>query len=265
MRERRKSGQGAAPFVREMLQARRLSHEEQHALIDRHQAGDEEATRLLVVHNAALIAKVAAKHGRSADPCVSFEDSFQVGVIGFLTALRKFDTSKGYRLSTYALHWIRQSVTRQVDETAGRIRVPVHARHAFNRVASRVPRGDFRALREEAERSGENVGQVEAAALITWGAYLETQHHETGSEDWAPFELVDDGSLPDESRELAATSVESLFDRAGLDERTRAVLRDHVGDDETLEDVGAALGVSRQRVGQIKGESLRRLRAVANA
>ena len=118
-------------YLKEIGQISLLSLDEELALSKRIEEGDEEAKRILAESNLRLVVSIAKRYvGRN----LSFLDLIQEGNIGLMKAVDKFDSSKGYKFSTYATWWIRQAITRAIADQAKTIRVPVHMVETINKL-----------------------------------------------------------------------------------------------------------------------------------
>lgn len=122
-------------FIRSLNEYTPISKEKEYSLIDHAQAGDTQALeRLIEQHNRQILQIAKSFHGRG----VALWDLFSEGRIGLLKAIEKFDMDRGFRLSTYASWWIRQMMTRAVQNQGRTIRIPVHAHEFHNKVVRAV-------------------------------------------------------------------------------------------------------------------------------
>jgi RNA polymerase primary sigma factor len=256
-------------YVRQIGDGRLLTVTEERELARRKDAGDEAAKRKLIESNLRLVMSITRSYTKASVPLL---DLIQEGNLGLIRAVEKFDYKLGFKLSTYATWWIRQAVTRALAEQGRTIRLPVHVADQVRRVtrgrrilAQKLNRDP--SLDEVAAETGFTVERVgELLALVQDPVSLETP---VGDGESLYGDLVEDtkSAGPDaetserlRSRELAAALNQ-------LNPRMRLVLGLRFGLDgtapQTLEEVGAELGVTRERVRQLESRALRELRTVA--
>ena len=254
-------------YLKEIGNVPLLTTEEEVALAQRVEAGDEEAKKQLTEANLRLVVSIAKKYVGRGMP---FLDLIQEGNMGLMKAVDKFDYTKGYKFSTYATWWIRQAITRGIADTGRTIRVPVHMVETINKTL-RMTRTLLQELGREptpeevAERLNVSVSRVREVLKISRDPVsLDTPIGEEDDSHLGDF-IEDDSALsPADSaafsmlREELATALESLTDRERQVVRLRFGLED--GRARTLEEVGKEFNVTRERIRQIEAKALRKLR-----
>ena len=254
-------------YLKEIGTVPLLSADEELVLAKRKAEGDESAKERLIEANLRLVVSIAKRYtGRG----MSFLDLVQEGNLGLIKGVEKFDYTKGYKLSTYATWWIRQSVTRALADQARTIRVPVHMVETINKM-SKMQRKltlelgyepSVTELAEALEMSEDKV--MEIMQIAREPASLETPIGEEDDSNLGDF-VADNNVLTPEG------NVESVMLREHIDallgdlkerERQVIVLRFGLedGHPRNLEEFGKEFNVTRERIRQIEAKALRKLR-----
>ncbi len=256
-------------YVRAIGDGPLLTAAEERELARRKDEGDEWAKKKLIESNLRLVMSITRNYTKAGVPLL---DLIQEGNLGLIRAVEKFDYKMGYKLSTYATWWIRQAVTRALADQGRTIRLPVHvadqvrrlmrARRQLAQKLNREPTED-----ELAKESGFTPERVqELLDLVEDPVSLETP---VGDGESMYADLIEDvnSDRPDDTTAEKLRRKELADALRLLNPRMRRVLALRFGLDgetpQTLEEVGAGLGITRERVRQLESRALRELRMVA--
>ena len=254
-------------YLKEIGTVPLLTAEEEYYLAMKKQAGDEYAKQRLIEANLRLVVSIAKRYtGRG----MSFLDLVQEGNLGLIKGVEKFDPEKGFKLSTYATWWIRQSVTRALADQARTIRVPVHMVETINKM-SKMQRKltlelgyepSVKELAEHLDMTEEKVQEIMQIAREP--ASLETPIGEEDDSNLGDFVADANVLSPEGNVEsvMLREHIDSLLDDLKERERQVIVLRFGLedGHPRTLEEVGKEFNVTRERIRQIEAKALRKLR-----
>ena len=254
-------------YLKEIGKVPLLSAEEEIELAKRMELGDQEAKKRLAEANLRLVVSIAKRYvGRG----MLFLDLIQEGNLGLIKAVEKFDSTKGFKFSTYATWWIRQAITRAIADQARTIRIPVHMVETINKLI-RVSRQLLQELGREptpeeiAAEMNMPVERVREILKISQEPVsLETPIGE--EEDSHLGDFIQDDNVPVPADAAAFTLLkEQLEEVLGtLTEREQKVLTLRFGLEDgrarTLEEVGREFNVTRERIRQIEAKALRKLR-----
>jgi RNA polymerase primary sigma factor len=256
-------------YVRQIGDGPLLTPQEERELARRKDEGDEAAKRRLIECNLRLVMSITRNYTKAGVPLL---DLIQEGNLGLIRAVEKFDYKLGFKLSTYATWWIRQSVTRALADQGRTIRLPVHVAEQTRKVlrarrilAQKLNRDPL--IPEIAKESGFTPERVqELLELIEDPVSLETP---VGDGESVYGDLIEDtkSDQPDAATAKLLRSRELAGALRRLTPRMRRVLALRFGLDgespQTLEQVGLGLGITRERVRQLESRALRELRQTA--
>ncbi len=260
-------------YLRDISRIPLLGREEEAELACRVRQGDEAAKARMVESNLRLVVQIARRYRNRGLPLL---DLIEEGNIGLLHAVDKFDPDRGTRLSTYATWWIRQAVTRALANQARIIRLPVHVEALLGRYVREQQRltqalGRPPTPEELASALKSTVEEIEELEEIRQQPVSLDAPVAEGESTTTLGNLIADRAA-DPAETLSAllrrrADLVSVLDDLAANERT--VLRHRFGLEgeapQTLEAIGARLGLSRERVRQIEGAGLRKLRALLAA
>jgi RNA polymerase primary sigma factor len=259
-------------YLRDISRYPLITQPEEVELAGRIRQGDEEALDKLVRSNLRFVVSVAKKYQNQG---VSLADLINEGNLGLIRAAHKFDETKGIKFISYAVWWIRQAILQALAEQSRIVRVPLNRAGTLHRISRRSSSllqelGREPTAAEIAEGMDIEMEEVEKTLSISQN-HLSLDAPLTPGEDNRLLDYLPDtqNSGPDqETFEHALTqSIEEVL--TTLKEREAKILRLYFGLDEpeplTLEEIGARLGITRERVRQIKEKALSRLRHVSRA
>jgi len=259
-------------YLREISQYSLIDREEEARLARGIRAGDEEALNQLVRANLRFVVSVAKKYQNQGVP---LSDLINEGNVGIIRAAHKFDETKGIKFISYAVWWIRQAILQALAEQSRIVRVPLNRAGALHRIGRRTS-----ALLQELGREPTveevahdlNLSEDEVARTLAISqSHLSLDAPMAPGEDSRLLDYLPDQFSPgpeDETWEHALReSVEDAL--SSLKEREARILRLYFGLDDqepmTLEEIGTLLGITRERVRQIKEKALERLRHASRA
>src|SRR5688500_8200185 len=259
-------------YLREIGRVPLLTADQEVTLAKRIERGDMAAKTQMIEANLRLVVSIAKGYlGRG----LSFLDLIQEGSLGLIRAVEKFDYRKGYKFSTYATWWIRQAVTRAIADKARTIRIPVHMVEKLNKVVhierqlvqrlGREPRPEE--IADELEIATEEVREILRMAQLP--VSLEKPVGDDEESSLGDFVPDDSAESPFDTASLSLRREDVEMALSALPERERKVIELRVGLSGTppctLEEVGQAFGVTRERIRQIENNTLKKLESLPEA
>ena len=259
-------------FLKDIGKVDLLTAAQEVELAKRIERGDHRAKQEMVEANLRLVVSIAKRYRNQGLP---FLDLIQEGTIGLVRAAEKFDYRKGFKFSTYATWWIRQAVARALADKGRTIRMPVHVVEKLNKILrterklraeqGREPTsGDIAA---ELEMPIEEVEQIRRTSQTP--VSLEKPVGDDDESEFGHFIEDDSEPLPDEKAALTLRNETLARALLTLGERERRVLELRFGlngeSPRTLDEVGRAFNVTRERIRQIENQSLKKLRALTES
>ena len=253
-------------YLKEIGKVPLLTPEEEQDLAKRMAEGDEEAKRRMAEANLRLVVSIAKRYvGRG----MQLLDLIQEGNLGLMKAVEKFDYTKGYKFSTYATWWIRQSITRAIADQARTIRIPVHMVETINRMRQATNQLVYQngheptpeELAKAMDMSVERVREIQRMAQEP--ASLESPVGEEEDSSLGDFVADENAEAPGKAADRAMVAQQINQALKSLTPREEKVIRLRFGLDDgrprTLEEVGRDFGVTRERVRQIEAKAIRKL------
>lgn len=263
-------------YLKEIGKYELLNNADQEALFRRIRKGDREAHNIVVEHNLRLVVKYAKSIKRAYRVEESIMDLVQAGNIGLMRAVDKFEFDKGYAFSTYASWWIKQSIIRHIYDNESAIRVPVHLSERFVAISKAI-----RIFREETGREPtyEELSKHVKISPKDYELFKSVDRNITSLNvavgDDGDCELMDfvssgtsaDPVYDETQHKMLGETINDVLDK--LDERERYIIKARYGLDghitKTLEEIGADLGITRERVRQIETVAMKKLRTSVKA
>ncbi|WP_286077691.1 RNA polymerase sigma factor RpoD [Thomasclavelia cocleata] len=253
-------------YLREIGAIPLLTYEQEVDLAKKILEGDNDARDKLITSNLRLVVSVAKKYYNSGMQTL---DLIQEGNMGLIKAVEKFDYTKGFKFSTYATWWIRQSISRSISDQSRTIRIPVHMSETINKIARTKAKLSQKLNRDpEDEEVAKEMGMTveklrDIAKLSQELVSLDTPVGEEGDSQFGDF-------IPDTKTETAFDNIfkEELHDKIlvaleTLTPREQSVIKMRYGIDldrtYTLEEIGKQYGITRERIRQIESKALKKL------
>ena len=269
--ERKKSFDSMKAYLQEIGAVDRLSPEEEIEIGRRAAQGDPEAKEIMINANLRLVVAMARKFLNRG---LSYQDLIQEGNIGLMRAVEKFDPDKGFRFSTYATWWIRQSLTRAIADQSRDIRIPVHTTEQIYKI-KKIQRELFQEFNREPtpEEIAKKIPGMDAAKvtdLLSVSQDTISLESPTGDEEDSTLgDFIKDDSIKGPEDVFKSEALKDQIDKVlkELPEREEAIVRmrfglDGTGTVKTLDEVGKIYGITKERVRQIENKAMRRLKMI---
>jgi RNA polymerase primary sigma factor len=259
-------------FLKEIGKVDLLTAAEEVELAKRIERGDDRAKQEMVEANLRLVVSIAKRYRHQWLP---FLDLIQEGTIGLVRAAEKFDHRKGFKFSTYATWWIRQAVVRGLADKGGTIRMPIHVVEKLNKILGaernlRAERGREPTSEDIADKLEMTVDEVEQIRRTSQTPLsLENPVGDDEESEFGHFIEDENAPLPDEAADKSFRDEALTQCLESLSNRERRVLEMRFGlngePPRSLDEVGRAFNVSRERIRQIENQSLKNLRSLAES
>lgn len=269
--DRKKSFDSMKAYLQEIGAVDRLTPEEEIEIGRRAAQGDPEAKEIMINANLRLVVAMARKFLNRG---LSYQDLIQEGNIGLMRAVEKFDPDKGFRFSTYATWWIRQSLTRAIADQSRDIRIPVHTTEQIYKI-KKIQRELFQEFNREPtpEEIAEKIPGMDAAKvtdLLSVSQDTISLESPTGDEEDSTLgDFIKDDSIKGPEDVFKSEALKDQIDKVlkELPEREEAIVRmrfglDGTGAVKTLDEVGKIYGITKERVRQIENKAMRRLKMI---
>jgi RNA polymerase primary sigma factor len=257
-------------FLKDIGRVELLTAAQEVELAKRIERGDHRAKQQMVEANLRLVVSIAKRYRNQGLP---FLDLIQEGTIGLVRAAEKFDWRKGYKFSTYATWWIRQAVARALADKGRTIRMPVHVVEKLNKIvrSERKLRSELRRdptpeeIARDLDLPFDEVEQILRSAQTP--VSLEKPVGDEEESEFGHFLTDENAPLPDDETDMTLRSEQLHRILSTLTSRERRILELRYGlcgeIPRTLDEVGRAFNVTRERIRQIENQSLKKIRAIA--
>jgi RNA polymerase primary sigma factor len=258
-------------FLKDIGKVELLTAPQEIELAKRIERGDHGAKQDMVEANLRLVVSIAKRYRNQGLP---FLDLIQEGTIGLVRAAEKFDYRKGFKFSTYATWWIRQAVARALADKSRTIRMPVHVVEKLNKIvrSERKLRGELGRepsageIARDLDLSSDEVEHIRRSSQLP--VSLEKPVGDDDESEFGHFLTDDNVPLPDEAAESALRKDALKRILGSLSPREQRILEMRYGlggeQPRTLDEVGRAFNVTRERIRQIENQCLKKLRALAD-
>ena len=258
-------------FLKDIGKVDLLTAPQEIELAKRIERGDHGAKQSMVEANLRLVVSIAKRYRNQGLP---FLDLIQEGTIGLVRAAEKFDYRKGFKFSTYATWWIRQAVARALADKSRTIRMPVHVVEKLNKIvrAERKLRGELGReptaweIGRDLDLTAEEVEQIRRSSQLP--VSLEKPVGDDDESEFGHFLTDETAQLPEEAAEqaLRRDTLKQILCSLSPREQRILELRYGLGGEQprTLDEVGRAFNVTRERIRQIENQCLKKLRALAD-
>jgi RNA polymerase primary sigma factor len=256
-------------YMKDLRKLSIMSPEQEKVLATRVHGGDPEARQQMIEANLRLVVKIARRYTTSG---LAILDLIEEGNIGLIRAVEKFDLARECRFSTYATWWIRQSIERAIGNFSRTVRLPVHVSARIRKISKTIQ--DFTEKHEREPTTEEIVEATDIPLefvknvffIVTKTCSIETlldEDEKLRIEDILPSSPIDE-PLSAIERSKRIEEIASWLDTLRADEKKVMVLRYGLdgADPQTLESIGKIFGVTRERIRQIEGKTITKLRKV---
>jgi len=264
-----RESQSLDKYLQEIGKVPLISVDEEADLARRIRQGDEEALEKLVKANLRFVVSVAKQYQNQGLPLT---DLISEGNLGLIKAARRFDETRGFKFISYAVWWIRQSILQALAEQSRIVRLPLNRVGALNKISKVLARLEQEYEREPSPEeiaeamNGMHTAEEIAEILRQSGPHVSLDSPIAPGEETRFIEVLEDTEMPQPDQVLMQESLRQEVAKAlaTLEEREAQILRMHFGIDQrypmTLEEISEKLGLTRERVRQIKEKAIRKLR-----